>query len=114
ALDPNVATPRQGVEHAGEDRIAVPVMVPVGLAVRRDRHQLVGRSGQPLNPRGCIAYQGSEGDVVRDRAIIDENGDPAATARAVPAGAPALRGTLHLAWAEDRDADPFGDQPVER
>src|SRR5207244_6730311 len=114
ALDPNVATPRQGVEHAGEDRITVLVMVPVGLAVRRDRHQLVGSSGQALDPRGCIAYQGSEGDVVRDRAIIDENGEPAATARAVPAGEPALRGTLHLVWGEDREADPFGGQHVER
>src|SRR5207245_9835589 len=94
ALDPNVGTPRQGLEHAGEDDVAVLVMVPIGLAVRRDRHQLVGSGGEALDPRGGIAYQGSEGDVVRDRAIIDENGDPAADARAVPAGAPVPRASL--------------------
>src|SRR3989454_12659206 len=96
ALDPNVVAPRQGLEHPGEDDVALLVMVPVRLAVRRDRHQPVGRGGQALDPRRRIPYQRPEGDIVRDRAIIDEHGDPAATARTIPAGEPAFWGTLHL------------------
>src|SRR2546422_11527740 len=65
ALDSNVVAPRQGLEHPGEDDVALLVMVPVRLAVRRDRHQPVGRGGQALDPRGGVAYQGPERDVVR-------------------------------------------------
>src|SRR5207247_856509 len=107
-LDSNVVAPCQGLEHPGEDDVALLVMVPVRLAVRRDRHQPVGRGGQALDPRDGVAYQGSERDVVRDRAIIDERADPAATARTIPAGEPAFWGTLHLVGGEDREADPCG------
>src|SRR2546429_9978946 len=41
-------------------------------------------------------------------------GSPAATARAIPAGEPALWGTLHLVGGEDREADPCSGQHVER
>src|SRR3989475_5585211 len=114
ALDSNVVAPRQGLEHPGEDDAALLVMAPVRLAVRRDRYQPVGRGGQALDPRGGVAYQGSECDVVRDRAIIDENGDPAATAGTIPAGEPVFWRALHLLGREDREADPCGGQHVER
>src|SRR5207249_7290453 len=34
--------------------------------------------GEPLDPRGGIAHQGSEGHVVRERTVIEEQGDATA------------------------------------
>src|SRR2546430_7800942 len=87
----------QSVEHPRERDGAFPVMVPERLAVGRDRQDLrnVGGSapapvptlagGEPLDPGGGIAYQRPEGNVMREWAVIEEQGDAAAGGTATPA-----------------------------
>src|SRR6266550_3340857 len=93
----HVAALAQSVEHPRERDGAFPVMVPERLAVGGDRDNFgTIACGKPLDPRGGIAHQRSEGDVVRERTIIEEQGDATAAGGAMPAGAPARRHTLDL------------------
>src|SRR2546426_6326073 len=90
-------------------------MVPERLPVGRDRDKFgTIAGGEPLDPRGGVAHQGSEGDVVRERAVIEEQGDAAAAGGAMPAGTPARRHALDLVRGQNGEADPLGGQYVER
>ena len=86
------------VEGVGERHLAVAVVVAVGLAVGRDVHQLVvlrvrGHGGQQAVGEALAARQQPlEGDRPRDRAVVEEDGDPPAA------------GELHLVG--DRGVDP--------
>ena len=111
----HVAALAQSVEHPRERDGALPVMVPERLAVggNRDKFGTIA-CGEPLDPRGGIAHQGSEGHVVRERTVIEEQGDATAAGGAMPAGAPARRHTLDLVRRQNGEADPLGGQHVER
>src|SRR2546427_4747710 len=81
----HVATLAQSVEHPRERDGALPVMVPERLAVGGDRDKFgTIADGKPLDPRGGVAHQGSEGDVVRERTVIEEQGDATAAGGAMP------------------------------
>src|SRR2546422_9066753 len=80
----HVAALAQSVEHPRERDGAFPVMVPERLAVGGDRDKFgTIASGKPLDPRGGVAHQGSEGDVVRERTVIEEQGDATAAGGAM-------------------------------
>ena len=104
----------QALNDGRERRVGAFVVMTKGLAVDRDARDGAGRRAlEGVGPPVGVCRERTEGDVMRQSAIVHKHRDRAVIAEVDARRQAARRGLGHLMRREDRELDAIGGQYVE-